>query len=126
MRVAAPTLLALAALLFLAWRTARRAAPVAWPEVVAVWAATVAPLLAIEGLGYTWSAASIAGKLLAVCLAMGTPVLLAAGATRWLARYHAPTGARLAGIALAAGLLPALGMPLLWLILTCGITGDCL
>ena len=116
----------LAAVAYLAMRTTRQAAPVSWTEVVVVSIIAALAALALEPApGFSWSTASRLGKLAALVLAAGAPVLIAAATSRVLVRKGARPAVQGLG-ALVAGAALTLLAPVVGVVLACTFTGDCL
>ena len=115
----------LAAVLYIAVRSARQRAPLPWWESVA--AALVAAVVALAvagGPGFSWSVASRLGKLAALAVTAGAPVLLAAATSRVLVRAGVHPAVQGIG-ALAAGVGLTLIAPFMGVALACTFTGDC-
>ena len=116
----------LAAVAYHALRIVIRGTPLRWPEFLLTWFVTaVAVAVADGGVAYSVSSGLAVGKLGALALAFGTPLVLSASVAQALAPRR-PGRAVLAAASLLVGAPAALVAPFLGVMLICTFTGDCL
>jgi hypothetical protein len=116
----------LAAVAYITLRIVIRGRPLQWLELLATWLVTAAAVAIVNGgVAHYVSVGEAAGKLAALAIAFGTPLLLAASVARALAPQR-PGRVVLAAASLLVGAPAAIVAPFPGVILTCTLTGDCL
>jgi hypothetical protein len=116
----------LASVLYGALRVAVRHVPVAWPEILATFVATVAAVAIMNGgVGRYGTALGAIGNLAALAVALSPALLLPTALANKLARDNESTF-RIVGMTLLSGVLLVWTVPFLFLFVACAFGSECI